>query len=397
MISLFMWSDNWWIENDEAWFVGGMQNILFNLNLKTNECESAVSIPEEVSSKFRLTPFCIKCEDDIFCMPDNGNNIWTYNISSKCFSNIGIENPNKVRIGINDFWRDDNKLFAVSNGLNQVIEINITEKKIENCYVLSRKGNISKSIKVGTDIYSLSGMFGEIYQFDMITKEISLYRLPDIGRKFSTFCFDGEKFWLSGYYKEVYVWNKEENKLMILNSFPMEFGIYNFTKNTDGKIDCTTNHYELPTFLYALAVDDNIWFVPLQTNKIIYVNVQNYEIQTFEITEENETKESLLERTSLCYKYILEYIQGNRYIGLFSIKNNCIIEIDALEKKAKMKYYTLGQKCVCETANILYDGYVFYEGDVTQKQIYITMLNQNTKKAGNLMDRIGLKIYEMMI
>lgn len=393
---LFIWSDNWWLENDNVWFVGGAENVLFRLNLKTNECESAVGIPEETTSKFRLTPFILKCGDDIFCMPDNGNCIWVYNVCSEKFRKISINNPNNVRVGIYDFWEYDNKLFMVSNGLNQVIEIDITKKKIEKYYKICREGSIRKSIRVGTKIYSLSGKFNEVYQFDIITKEVNLYKLPNIGRKFSTLCFDGEKFWLSGYCKEIYVWNKEGNTIIKLDGFSKEFGIYNFSKNTDGKIDYTMNEYELPTFLYSISVGESIWFIPFQTNKIIYVNIQSHEIEVFEVAEEEETKESLLERTSLLYKYILEYVRENRYIGLFSLKNNCILEIDTLTKNVKMNYYTLSEKCMYEMSNI-YHGQRFYESNKSHTQLFKYLLSRNMKNAYNIIDgNIGIKIYDMI-
>ncbi len=394
--SLFMWSDNWWKENDKVWFVGGLENILFCLNLKTNKCELAVCIPEETSSTFRLTPLCMKSGDEIFCMPDNGDILWIYNTYTKKFSKICIDNPNKVKVGTCEFCEHNNKLFIVSSGLGQIIEIDITKKKIDNYYVLGGENGIGRSIKYGTVLYSLSNMSDEIYQFDLITKEIMIHRFPDIGRKFFTLCFDGEQFWMSGCNKEIYVWNREENAIRIIDEFPKEFGIYNFTKDTNGEVDCTLNKYELPTFLYSVAVGENVWFIPFQTNKIVYVNKKNYKVYTLEIAEENETKESLLGRRELNSKYILEYVQGDRYIGLFSVKNNCILEIDVLDKKYEMKYYALSEKCIYGLIEI-YNRRIFYENNKVHEYIFkYAVLNQDEKKNDRSIDNIGLEIYKTM-
>ena len=45
----FIWSDNWWIEESEAWFVDGMRDILFNMDLKTNKYKSKEKIPNKNS------------------------------------------------------------------------------------------------------------------------------------------------------------------------------------------------------------------------------------------------------------------------------------------------------------------------------------------------------------
>lgn len=381
--SLFTWGDNWWIEGNRAWFVSGMHNVLFDVNLKTNECESAVCIPEEAYSKLRLTPLCIKCGDDIFCMPDVGNNIWVYSICSGAFSKISIRNPDKTRLGLRDFWKYGGKLFAVSNGLGKIIEINIPERKIDGYYALcvgegAAKGVkdgvfgdklIKNSIRTGNFIYSLSSSYGGVCRFDLMTKKIETYSIPDIGRRFYAFCFDGEKFWFGGHRKEVYVWDKDNNKITAIGGLPKEFGIYDFSEDTDGKANCESEEYETPTFLYSLAVGGYVWFVPFRTNKIICVDKRTHEICVFEVTEEDETMESLIGRRGMACKYILEYVKDDRYIGLFSLKNNCILEIDALEKTYGIKHYDLSAKCMDAVINIYYEP-VLHESSRAHRRIF---------------------------
>lgn len=156
------------------------------------------------------------------------------------------------------------------------MEIDPDSKKIENYYQPHNEGSISKSVKTGTVIYNLFGESGNIYQFDLITKEGVLYKIPSIGRKFTMLCFDGEKFWLSGFQKEIYVWDKNINKMTTVDGFPKGFGIYDFSKETDGMENCIIDEYERSTFSYSTAVGENVWFIPYCTNKIIYVNKHTY-------------------------------------------------------------------------------------------------------------------------
>ena len=358
---LFIWGDNWWFENNKAWFVWGVENVLCCVDLVTTRCDLLRYIPDKATSKFRLTPYCIKYQDDIYCMPSYGKSVWVYNTTNYAFDEICIDNPDEISIGIQAFWIYENKIYAVSNDMKQIIEINHYTKKVDNCYQICKKGVLTQSIKVDSFIYSLNGESGEIYQFDLTKKNFRMYKLPQIGKKYFTMCHDGEKFWLSGYCKEVYIWDSLTNKINIVNGFPRDFGIYDFTEETDGKANCIASEYKRFAFIHSVTLGENIWFIPYITNKIIYVNKYTYQIHTFEVNEEDETKESILSRRNLWYKYLLEYVKDERYLGLYSIKNNCMMEIDTVKMTYEYRSYDckIGNKCVQDYIRIY--GNIFGE------------------------------------
>lgn len=391
----FFWSDNWCIEDDKAWFVAGMYNILCYLNLKTNQCESVIDIPDTVQNKFRLTPYCMKTGNDVYCMPDFGKSIWIYHLNTGHFSEIPINNPERIRLGVGHFWIYDNKVYAVSNGLKQVIEINIAERRIENYYDICKEGSITKSIREGMSIYSLSGVSSELYEFNLITKKTTTHKIPDVNEKLFTVCSDGNYFWMSGYKKKLYMWDKEKNTIKVEDKFPNGFGCYNFAKDTDGKVNYIINEYETPTFLYSVFVGDSFWFIPYQTNQILCWDRKSSCLSALGIDEEIETKESLLGRSSLWSKYIVEYIREDRYLGLFSIKNNCILEIDTLSKNVEMRYCAIDRKCLGDMMSIICEKNIFNENDALHKALYIYALyKQNAKNENAIFNTIGASIYK---
>lgn len=342
MIDFFIWSDNWWIENDEAWFVDGDKNLLFHLFLKTNECDFLSEIPHESESTFRLNSRCIKCGEEIFCMPDNSNSIWVYHLKEKNFHEIKISNPNNVRIGMTHYWKFNEKIIAISHGLNMLFEIDIQEKKIDNSYQL--EGIIASCIKVNDFIYYVAHEKNSVFQFDLSNKSITEYHLDEFSKGIHTICYDGKYFWLSGYCKEIYMWNKNENSVKVLDCFPKSFGIYNYELNVELLLDCDSEKYKSPAFLDSIALNQYIWFIPFKTNKIIYINKNTYEINTLECMYEDETRNSFAQNT-MKHKYLLEYVLDNRYMGLYSFKNKCIFEIDTFEKRILKKefYYSSEQ------------------------------------------------------
>lgn len=389
---VFPWSTNWCIEENKAWFVLGMQKILCCLDLNAGTCESVIYIPDTFSSTYRFITGCVICDNDIYCIPDNGRNIWIYSKDDCRFTNIEVINPYKLRLEIYDYWKYEGKIFAVSIGLKQIIEINTKEKRIDNYYEICNEDSIARSVKVGEMIYTLSLTSARIYEFNLISKSIVESSLPKVDKIFNTICFNGEEVWLSGFYKEIYVWNKEKNIVRILDHFPKNFGVYNFEEDTDGKVNCTMNPYQLPAFLYTILVDKYIWFVPFQTNQIIYADIKSYQLYEFKIEEEIENKESLLNRINFRSKYSLEYIKDNRYIGLFSFKNNCILEIDTVELKYKWCNYRFDKNCLEQYLKLL--NYTLHEGDVFEREIYSKlMLFKKQDKFDKNKRCIGCDIY----
>lgn len=391
---LCIWGDNWCIEDDKAWFVCGQRNILCCLDMKTNRCELLVSIPDTSVSTFRWTPRCMKYQNYIYCMPDYGVSIWIYDVGDGRFDEMYIDNPDKKSLQVHNFWEHSNKIYAVSYRLKQVIEINPLEKKIENYYPICKEGSIGASVKAGSSIYILFGEIGEIYQFDLETKEIFAHKLPKTGRRFINLCLAGKEFWLGGYRKEIYIWDTDKNTVKIIDGFPKDFGMYDFTKETDGNADSVSDEYEFGAFIIPIVVEQNIWFIPYCTNKIVYINKETRRIQAFEIEEENETKESILTRTSLGYKYLLDYVKDDRYIGLYSLKNNCILEIDTAELKYEYRHYeySVSDRCIEQYAS--QKDFVFYESDAIGREAYRKIICWKSNNERDVNERcIGNEIY----
>lgn len=392
--NIFMWSDGWYIENDKAWFVSAEQNILFGLNMKKGECEYAMNIPVLNSQKFRLNPRCLKYGSNIFCIPDKGRSIWIYNIDNDNFLEISINISDEVRLWIYFSMIYDSKIYAVSFGIGKIIEIDAEKKKITNYYELCKEGLIPDSIRNGTEIYSLSES-GNVYCFDIKTKRVMSYMLPDIGRKFYGLGFDGKNFWLGGFRKEIYVWDKDRDTIKVIDNFPKDFGVYNFGIDSDGRPDCFTEEYDEPTFLYLVTIGEFIWFIPYLTNKVVYVNKYSYELDVLEIKEEEETQDSIL-NNELKQKYVLEYVTDERYIGLFSAKNRCILEIDTKLLKYRWYYLKFSDKCLQDCAVISKN--IFREKSAFDRDVFKSVFLSKHHLLSNMNgNNVGNKIYHELI
>lgn len=390
-----IWGDNWQIDGNDAWFVTGTDNILCRIDLRKNEGELVANIPDVSPSKFRRNSFCMKYGNDIYCMPVLADSIWVYDTIHHKFDEIRIENIDGAPINMRGgFWEYKQKIYAVSHGLRQIVEIDPLKKRIDRYYPLCAEANLIKSIKAGDALFSLSGTGREIYEFRLETKKITEHKLPDVGRGVNTICFDGDNFWMSGWGKEIYIWNRGKNQSKIIDGFPETFGIYNFSQDADGVADCGAAEYDSETFLYAIAVEKTVWFIPFKTNKIMFADINTCVLREFDIEEEKETRESILARRDLVYKYVLEYVRDNRYIGLYSVKNKCMLEIDtvALRYEYKQYHYHMSSAFIKGYAD-MHDN-VLHERNILDKEVFEELLWAERQERIDNRGGVGNCIYQ---
>lgn len=368
----FVWSDNWWIEGDKAWFIpgDGKCNVIFCMDLNTEECNFVAELPCGINKGFRLYPRCMKCGDEIYCIPNRGKNILIYHLEEKQFYEIEINNPQNERLFVSNFSQYNHFIFMVSAGLKKIIEIDCKKKQIINYYDIPQDSDkkIGLSTFVKNYIYTVSADSNQVFEFDMERKEFRTYILKEIIGSLYTICFDGIDFWLSGYRREVYKWNKEDEKIEVINDLPTNFGIYNINVRKESCLDTKICQYSVPTFIAAVVVENTVWFIPYQTNYIVYVEKESNLVKRMPIDEEDENIQNV---GGLQHKYLFSYVKENRYIGLFSIKNNCFFEIDTVSKTVKDVIYRIEKEDIAKLAE-LYDErkIVFMENSWIHKMIF---------------------------
>lgn len=388
----FLWSDKWTFEDNVAWFVTANVNMLFCMNMADNQYRVVATLPDYLKGGFRRNSNCIKCDDVIFCMPDTGDCVWCFDLNSTEFRKIEILNPQNVRLMISDYWRCENILWAVSRNLKQIIEIDILRQTVIGYHkIADHKETIIRSTKFGKYIYVVSALKGRIYEFNTEIKEVRILELPDIRSGLSTISIFEDKFWMSGYKKEIYVWNKKNGRIKVLNQFPSNFGVYNFNNKKNEIIDYEEIEYDAPLFLESIIAGNYIWFIPFQANQILYINRDTYEIKTFDIPEEQENIDSLRTRELKC-KYVIQYVRKDRYIGLYSVKNMVLFEIDSKELKVEKIFVTID----VNNLEKIISGWCFRESVDGENSLYKKLVLQtiwsNAKK-----EEIGRKIFSRLL
>lgn len=318
--------------DDTAWAMGVNINGLFQLSLEHGEYELLTCFPDGYGFfGYAISDKCHKYKNNIFCFPCRGNMIWVYDLINKKMDMIPLEYGKSVEIGISMVVEESNTLFAVANGLNMILEINAEKKKVLNNIEIFRDENYINTsftgVVVDKKLYFIVTNKNKVCEFDLETKYIHLYSINE-DKEINTISYDGKYFWLSGNTKEIFRWNKNKDEIYVVSDFPPDFGRYEVDEKNDFFI-CYKEKYSQPIFRSSICVGNAIWFIPHETNQIIYIEKDTFKLNSFFIEEEKENK-STWQRESRT-KYRLQYILKNQYIFLYSYKNKRYLKIDAVK------------------------------------------------------------------
>ncbi len=164
----------------------------------------------------------------------NTNNMALYELDI-CENMIMKDRDNDSFIGINtcgDICRIDNTLWVPLNLAGYILEINL-DTKSGNCHYVGNYDN-----------------------------------------RFSTICYDGKYFWLTGYKKEIVKWDRESGRIEIINDFPKGFDQF------------IRDNYWTELFTRSFFENGNIYLFPMTANMAIRINIQTNEMQPFYVWEE---------------------------------------------------------------------------------------------------------------
>jgi len=368
----FPWSDNWWIEEDKAWFCSGVIGALFCVNLNTMECELVDRVPECDLLNFRQYSYCAKWKDIVYCLPEANKCIWCYAIPDKTWKKIEMQDIGPILIYMCGQKAGLDSIWLMGYDSRRVLKLNMRKAMIEKEYILPRYENqyLGQYVLVGMKWYCINGK--KIDCIDFESDDINTYELGDVKAELYTICYDGTNFWISSYCKEIYVWNPDQGIIQVLDRFPENLGICNY--NSDGVMGVDDSSFisiQNPFFTQSISLGKYIWFIPYTASEIIYIDKVSYEVFSLEIGEEITVRGTYEKPYAMLGEYLVEYIREDRYIGLYSTKCRAVLEIDVVGLEIKMREYRLTERTLAYMAEEYHkERGILFEGGGWSSRVY---------------------------
>ena len=382
---LFVYCDNWWVEGKLAYICVRKMGAVLSVDMDEQRCELVTSFPQCKESAQLTNSFCIKLDNFIFCIPYEETNIGYYDLDKDVWETIETGCRKRMIICTDTYQACEGRIWLAEYYGKKIYQINLKDRVLEKQYCISSGNECihGEYVVVGMNLYCV--VENCIYCIDTSSSEIFRYQILDAEDELYTICYDGCNFWLSGNTKEICIWNPNEGIIRKIYGLE-ELGYFNWTNKIIKN--------NLPVFLHSVVIGSHIWYIPLQANMpIIYIDTTDYQIHIFEIAKEKESEKSLVDRGS-GFKYIFLYTREDRYIGLFSHKNEIIWEIDTISLRAEEKTISFNKKVV-EALVIGYygEGIILQEGKISDELAYAAMIRNEVGQSVELENKAGSKIY----
>lgn len=345
---MFCWSDKWWIEGTTAWFVTAESNALMQYDMKDESGKVLSKIPG--AQGLRWNPECTKYNDEIICFPDRGKNVWIYSLKTNKWEEIEINEKDNKRKTCQYIYREGSNIYFVSRTLGKMYILDMRTKMINEYEV---KSLYEKS--TGSEFKALSNgiimgeyiifAFAETAYILMIHRHNKKYEIRklELETQIMRIQADKNQIWIVSLDKSLYLWNSDTNSVERISDFPKSFGGYVLQDNNKSIISLTNEKFSKPLFCVPVVFEESIWFIPWYGTEILYIEKGTLKVSSFPITDEIADACAI---DMLGCRYLINYVRQKRYIGIFSSKTGCQIEIDTKEKIYKYIYMIIDRNDV---------------------------------------------------
>lgn len=326
-----IYNDGLYRENDTFWFVGSEDNVLYKMKISSMEVAAVALLPQKGANFYRRYPRCIKSGNCVYCLPDRAPSIQIYDLKKKAFNSLVIDNPCNCRLSLINNWLENDRIWSVSYGLNQILEINVEQNVVENVYsIFTNPADTCgyEAAKVENMIFCVSKESPTVVKFSTESCERVEFHLNVQERGFNTIVYADGKFYLSGYSDKIYCWDgksmqTEDHDITDMNLFVSE-------------------NSETPRFYQSVLLEDYLVFVPLNStvstcNCLLYLDLKTnvYDKLVFK----SQDMPGILRG-----QFTIEY-KIKKLLGVHDFNNLYITEIDMDNRemtRRRMKRYSDG-------------------------------------------------------
>lgn len=374
----FLYGLNMWVENEKGWFVAESMQALFEWDKNTQRCKLVNVLPDYEEVRLYGNSRCVKYKDYVYCLPHFGTCIWLYDLSSKAFDKIEIDNAVDVNIDMNYVGQKDGYIFGFSHNLKKMFKIDGEKKKLETFLLL--EGEIeehSNFIIRENRIITWCKNDAAICSIDIAGGNVNMEYVRDLKGKTLGICYDGKAYWFAGKEPCIYVWNSIGKNLECISDFSLDF-----------MVCCDKKE---PTFGAPIYMNGSILVPQWRANRSICIDTETRE------WEEMILGDWFLDTTNEGLPLSYQYMIDERYVGFYSWTEHRVIEVDVQQKNWCYKDFIDGQ-AIAEFLRKNPKWYKYYLGETELHRMFFgEMMEEDSKKELVRMEKqIGMLIHDKM-
>lgn len=203
-----IWPSAFCVDGDDIWFVHGKINVLMRYNMNENYTYVIGMIPNEVIFQESLYRGIWRWENKIFLIPAGAREIAIYNIVSKRFEKIPLNNIREyVKKGLfGKIYVKNKYLYCIPCCYKAILKIDMETNHIDYIRVEGmEKWYINDSTRIKNKIIAVYSHTNQALFFDMDSDTISLRKVGSSKRQFTNVTNIGDELYLFDKYTHAIV------------------------------------------------------------------------------------------------------------------------------------------------------------------------------------------------
>ena len=385
----YLWSYNFYIENENIWFVPFWYNRLCKFDLKKGKIsfDKKILCPNEIEG---LYSNLFKVENSIILVPENANEICIYDLEEERFTAISLSERRQSNDKFNVSVRYGNVIYMFPGRYSVICKVDISNKEVtylsdefidQQCHNNCDLFRWSHYVK-GNMVYLLKNGSNCIFKFDMSAEKSELIPIGDADENYQTINGDENgNLYLSNLYGNVVMYNENTKKLK-----KKEYDNLDNIGNRQGG------------FISSEIYGDQIFYFPKCEGKCRTFNIIN------EDWEEVPMLEQLIEKGETDEKgYTNRFSQiwkDQKALYGFNIEERYFFQMDLCDHSVKKIFinYQLNKKDLQE----LFEDYeaAKYGAQLESTSLYFNLeayiemiIDKSHCKEANFRELVGMKIY----
>ncbi len=306
-----LWSLEYFLEKDRAWFMDFHTNNLYMWDLESGELSWIDCFPSDELC-FKSHPICAKWQNKVFVFPDFGENVWVYHMTEKNFSKILIGKRRANRYGSSSpFVQGEDIWFPVLEA--RILHINARTHQCE-WFQIDRAAKdciCNETVYKNGHMYLASAQDSILYIFDMEGHSCESYCIEELDGGIAAVCDAGKDIWLSDCTGKIACWDIALRQITRTTVLP-----FHSLLTSGPKMDVP--------FLQSRYVKGRVCYIPAHTNPLRLQEAVLFDplclsVQTMPVISPKDVEDNYI---------LVEFTTDDGKIGIWTKKNNSILLLD---------------------------------------------------------------------
>ena len=288
-------------ENGTIWFVAGCYNTLYQMDIESGTVESLGIIPEEDELSCLLYECILKVEDNLWMIPAKAKEIACYNLKEQRFTKIKLE---KGKVSKSEKFRSAHLygdcIYMIPWKYEGIVCLDLVTKSVTRISGISA---VRESCMVENCIYMPIDDSNKIKVYNIVTGELTEYKIGDGIYRFSDILYKDNKFWMipRGTGGKIVCWDKENDRIRTYDNYPADF-----------------KHSLM--FRAAICKEEHIWLLPEMGNMMIRMRCRDGLMEGFSETKKQQYYCSFVK--NLPDGFLTTTAIGAKYTTLIKVNSN---------------------------------------------------------------------------